>query len=70
MEGSGAVFQPPLEDNWTDPTEKLVASITLDDLEPSSEFQEDVALIQNTEFELNPLVENPPPIPTDFSCDW
>jgi hypothetical protein len=44
--------------------------MTLDDLEPSAEFQQDAALLQSNEFELDPLIEEfPPSLPPDSSCD-
>jgi hypothetical protein len=68
--GPEADFQPSLDQDPTHLTESLVASITLDDLEPLAELEHD-ALLQNTEFELNPLIEDcPPPLPPDSSCDW
>jgi hypothetical protein len=60
-----------LEGDSTDASENIMASMNLDDIELSAEFQEDAALLQSTEFDLDPLVEElPPPLPQEFTCDW
>jgi hypothetical protein len=48
----------------------IVASLSLDDLEPSADFQDDAAFLQSTAF---PLMEEdtwvPPPLPSEPVCD-
>jgi hypothetical protein len=66
-----AVLHDLLGEDSTDASENTMASMTLDDIEPSAEFQEDAALLQSTEFYLDPLVEEiPPPLPQESTCDW
>jgi hypothetical protein len=64
-----AAFDSAIPGNPTQPTEDL-AFMTLDDLETSAEFQQDAALLQSNEFEIDPLIEEfPPSLPPDSSCD-
>jgi hypothetical protein len=50
--------------------ESIVASLSLDDIEPSTDFQEDAAFLQSTAF---PIIEAdtwvPPPLPKVPCCD-
>jgi hypothetical protein len=67
----GAGFQFSIEEDSTQSAESLVASMTINDLEPSAEFQQDAALLQSTDFALDPVIDDfPPPLPQDSSCDW
>jgi hypothetical protein len=59
-----------------EPAEYNVASLTLDDIVPSAEFQEDVAFVQSTNIDPDLLLEVdeetswiPPPLPLEPSCD-
>jgi hypothetical protein len=53
--------------------QSVVESLSLDELEPSVDFQEDAAFLQSTSFELDPPLEEdtwvPPPLPVEPVCD-
>jgi hypothetical protein len=71
VEDLSAVFHHLLEGNSTYASENTLASMALDDIEPSDEFQEDAALLQSTDFDHDPLMEEfPPPLPREYSGDW
>jgi hypothetical protein len=54
----------------TNSAQDIVASLSLDDIEPSADFHEDAAFLQSTVF---PFAEEdtwvPPPLPTEPVCD-
>jgi hypothetical protein len=52
------------------PAESIVASLSLDDIEPSADFQEDAAFLQSTAYSIMEAdTWVPPPLPIHPGCD-
>lgn len=71
-ENGGCPFISAAEDFRPIPTEREVASLALDDMEPSTDFQEDVAFVQGTTIEALDEEDTswiPPPLPLEPVCD-
>jgi hypothetical protein len=67
-----SVFPSALQTNSS--TQNIATSLSLDDFEPSADFQEDTAFLQSADCAPDFAIEEdallPPPLPDTPVCDW